>query len=84
MTKSDTYIVELTYEEALTFALAHQSSGFYRAGRLHQAVSNVGRALLTADPSLDEAQYDLWDKHGNPSYNIQDWLPRISREGELE
>jgi hypothetical protein len=64
------YILELTRDEALALMMLLNSSHGHGFVRGH--LSAIVDALLEADATLGEAQYDGWKKIGRPTFELID------------
>lgn len=67
MPKKTAYIVELTRDEAVAMAMFDRGVCGGRDHPTIRAAAAIGAALRAANPSLDDSQLRLWEKHGGLS-----------------
>lgn len=65
-----TYTVELTREEAVALMMLRGACGGF--GVVESTVNAVADALYAADPTLERAQFKLWQRAGEPHFQLED------------
>ncbi len=68
---SDTYVIELTREEAVALVLLARSRSSY-SGFVHEHIGNIGDALAEADDTLEEDQFEKFKDLDYPEYDLGD------------